>query len=203
MVTDYENGVFIERNDSKKISPQTLFAQTPSFNNLNGTVNYLYDVRKVEENKYAATQVALYSSLRQETQGEKNGVIVFCRIVYDEKDFGKPWSFVKLQSVEGGVVRNNDLYWCEFLYMRYKVRGMGYNADGTKAGFHAKETNYSDTGQIMSPKVGFAYSISGPNDYYYSMGELDGLIVGFLKSHISYRLSTSEELEISSALQAI
>lgn len=85
MVTDYENGVFIERNDSKKISPQTLFAQTPSFNNLNGTVNYLYDVRKIEENKYAATQVALYSSLRQETQGEKNGVIVFCRIVYKKK----------------------------------------------------------------------------------------------------------------------
>lgn len=203
MVTNYENGTYQERNESNTVTPSKLFGSTRSTFDLNGTTEYLYDIKKIDNDTYAATQVALYTSLRQESQGTKNGVILFCRIVYDEKDFGQPYTFVKLQKVESGVVRNNNLYWCEFLRMRYRVCGAAYNSNGSKMGYKAKETEYEDTSLISSPVEGVAYSITGPNDYYYSMGAAYGAIAGFARGNITYRLSSSEYLEVSSALTAV
>lgn len=205
MINDYERGTFVERNEDEDINAKQILDSfgTTSETSTTADIKYLYDVKELDSNTYAATRIALYSSLRQENQDEKNGVIVFCRIVYEQKDFGKPWGFLKLTGVESGVVRNNDNYWCEFLKMRYRVYGSAYDANGNRLGVKGRETDYNDTATVNSPTVGHTYSINGPNDYYYSMGEMDSVIAGFARANISFRLSSSEYLEVSSAIQAI
>ena len=118
MIEAHENNTFVEKNESNKMQTRELFKTFGMEEQSEESVKYIYDNKRVDENTYQATRIAMYS-LEQESQGSKNGVIIFCRIVYDEKDFGDPWSYVMLKKVKGGVVQNNGNYWCEFLQLKY------------------------------------------------------------------------------------
>lgn len=198
MVEAYKNGLFSEKNENRKIQTRQLFSSLGM--NEEENVDYIYDNKQIDENTYEATQIAFYS-LEQENQGSKDGVIIFCRIVYDTKNFGDPWDYVMLTKVKGGVVQNNGNYWCEFLKMRYKVGGDAYDASGNRCGWKGKETQYG--GAVSSPSVGTTYYITGPSDYYYNMGAAGGHVAGFVKATISFRLGNSDYLEVSSGITSL
>lgn len=47
MVTNYENGTYQERNESNTVTPSKIFGSTRSTFDLNGTTEYLYDIKKL------------------------------------------------------------------------------------------------------------------------------------------------------------
>lgn len=195
IVEAYKNGTFIEKNENARISTNQLFRSLGISEQNDEKVKYIYDNKKVDEDTYEATQIAFYS-LEQENQETQDGVILFCRIVYDVKNFDNSNDYVMLTKVKGGVVQNNGNYWCEFLKMRYDVGGDAYDASGNRCGWKGKSTNYGTA--VSSPTVGTTYSISGPSDYYYNLGVVGSHIAGFVQGTISFRLGNSTNLEVSS-----
>ena len=201
LVSEYQNGTHVQDIESKELAEKafnTFGLQEAS----NDNVNFIYDVNQVDSATYEATRIAFYTPLEQETQGEESNVIIFCRIVYEEKYFNDdPWPYIMLKKVKGGVVQNSDLHWCEHLYIRYMVAGDAYDASGNRKGWKGDETEYGDP--IYAPEVGTTYSIQGPNDYYYNMGLPSSRVVGFVKGVISRRLGNSVELEVASPIEGI
>ncbi len=127
--------------------------------------------------------------MEQETQRASNGVVLFCRIVYDEKYFVGSQPCIRLTRVKGGVVRNGDTYWCEMLQLKYKVCGDAYDASGQRLGWRAKEIEYCD--KIYNPTVGMAFTIGGAHDWYFDTRIVGTAIVGFVKGHITYRMTSN------------
>lgn len=201
MVKAYKGGTFTPSNESSSIEPRQLFSAFEINEEDGGNINYIYDLKQLDEDTYEATQIVIYTVLEKEEQGSQNDVILFCRIVYDKKPFfGNPWSYVMLIKIEGGVVQNNNNYWCEFLKMRYSVYGDAYNANGTRVGLKAASTAY---GGAISPVVGTTYYIDGPSDYYYNMGASGSYISGWVRGTISRRLGNSTTLEVPCGIGAI
>lgn len=199
-------GTFVEKNDSQTMKPEEIFlksgmAKTQSNDDIK--VDYIYDITRTDEDTYEATRIALYDvSLEQTSQGQKSGVVLFTTIVYKEQHFGKPWSFVMLTQIKGGVVKNDTNYWCENISFRYHVYGDGYTAAGTRVGWTGKEVQYN--GVLSYPTVGTTYYINGPSDYYYDMGVHNSAIVGFMRGTITYRGSSNQsQLEVASSITSI
>lgn len=208
MVENYQAGTFKERNESKTLKPEALFnsfglgvEQIKQGSDI--FVEYIYDIKQMEPETYEATRVALVS-LEQETQGSYRSVVIFCRIVYQEKSFsGNPWSYIMLTKVKGGVVQNNGDIWCETLRMRYSVHGIAYDANGNWKGYQGASTQYG-TAHVYAPQVGTTYYIDGPCDYYYDMGVPSSAVAGFVQGGISYRLSTElYDLEVPCGISGV
>lgn len=188
MVEDYKNGTFIQRNESAALEPEDIFSAfgVDKISKDDFDVDYIYDIKKIGDDSYAATRIAMVS-LEKEDQGTSNGVVMFTRITYEEKYFnGNPWSYVKLTKVGGGVVQNNGNIWCEALYLKYDNKGDAYDASGNRLGYRDTSVDYG--GAVYAPTVGVKYVINGPNDYYFNMGTQFSNVVGYTKGTISRRL---------------
>lgn len=204
MIDQYKQGTFVQRNESLYFSPKQvfMFAGMTENHESRDDVDYIYDLKQVGENTYEATQIGLYAlSLEQENQKVAYGVILFCRIVYEEKYCSGYDPCIKLTRVKGGVVQNASKYWCESLYMKYKVCGDAYNSSGQRVGWKGKEIAYQ--GYVYSPVAGQTYSIAGPNDWYYDMGVIGSAVIGYVKGNITYRLSSQQyTTELTSSITA-
>ena len=204
LIEEYKNGTYSVGTNDKNGIAQALFegtADEADYESKDADVKKLYNLKKVAENTFEATQVSLYS-LENTTQGQMKGVIIYNRITYNTKSFnGDPWNYVMLTKVSGGVVQNNGNYWCEALYLRYHVYGDAFSETGTHVGYKGADSGYGN--QIYAPSVGTNYSRSGPSDYYYSLGYKGTALSGFTKGTIRFRLGASEELVTRCAINAI
>lgn len=199
MVDAYDNGTFVEHNDSKTLKPSNLFSESSTMSKTNDKVDYIYDISKVDEDTYKATQVAFLEDTRQ---GSNNGVAMFCTIVYDEKDFGRDWSYIMLTRVKAGVIRETGDYECKRLRIRYKVHGDAYDEDGKRYGYKGDETYFSDY-SVNNPIVGPAYSMPGPCDYYYNMGAYNGFVGGFAEGKIGNDDGDTSYLDIPNVIESM
>lgn len=203
LVEEYKTGLYEKRaNDpARKLFLELGITEEVCSDEIN--VDYIYSSSQLDSNAYEATRIAVYSSsLEQETQDELHAVIVFNRIVYQKKTFGDPWNYIMLDEVKGGVVENtSSLYWCEYLYLKYDVHGIAFDSVGNRIGYINNGIDYG--GAVEHPTVGSTYYIDGPSDYYYNMGDHSSAVVGWTKATISRRLSGSETLEVSSAIEPV
>ncbi len=206
LIEQYQNGSYCE--DISDFNGQARMI----FNNSNHVVasspdeemntTYLYSTNQIGVDTFESTQIVVYASLNNESQDELHGVVIYNRITYEKKNFsGSAYNYIMLTKVNGGVVQNNGNYWCEALYLRYDVHGDAYTSAGSHVGYKGKDSGYSN--QVYSPTVGTNYSISGPSDYYYSMGTYGTAVIGYTKGTISHRLSTSETLIATCAMTSM
>lgn len=202
MIDAYENGTFVERNDSETFKPSEMFNEITPLSDVLEDIDYIYDLRKIDEETFEATQVALYSSLENELQDEKYGVKMFCSIVFKQQDFGDEWPYIMLTRVKGGVIEEADSYECIVLEMRYKVKGDAFDEDGNRYGWQSDSTSFSDY-SIKNPVVGPAYSMPGPSDYYYNMGSICSSVGGFVEGEIEDNTGDYTFITIPNVIEAV
>lgn len=201
MIEDYENGVFVERNDVETLEMSTLFGEASAYSNDGMDVTYLYDNREIAPNTYAATQIAI-------TEGEKNsmtvskGVKAVCVIEYNLMDMDDWYEYIMLTKVKGAILYENDDYDCTRLQLRYEVKGDAYDKNGKRYGWKGKSSSFDDR-TIYNPVVGFYYLQTGPQDYYYCMGVYGSLVAGFLSAKIENSDGDVKYLSCNPGFEAI
>lgn len=183
MIEDYENGVFVERNDVEMLEMSTLFDEVSAYSNDGMNVTYLYDNREIAPNTYAATQIAIIEGEENSMADISQGVKAVCVIEYNLMDVGDWYDYIMLINVKGAILYENDDYDCTRLQLRYEVKGDAYDEDGNRYGWKGESSSFDDR-TIYNPLVGFYYLQTGPRDYYHCMGVYGSLVAGFLSAKI-------------------
>ena len=203
MIDAYENGTFVERNDSKMFKPSEIFNEINPLSDSSEDVDFIYDLRKIDEGIYEATQISLYASDNEDTsQRTKYGVKIFCTIVFEEKYFDDPWPYIMLNRVKGGVLDESQDYEAVELRMGYTAEGDAYDDNGTRIGskrLYKSPSNYS----VNNPLVGPAYSIAGPKTYYFNSGISPMLIAGMVEVDIENSNGSTSIVEASTTIEEI
>lgn len=203
MIEAYENGTFIERNDSETFKPSEMFNEITPLSNSSEDIDYIYDLRKIDENIYEATQISLYASDNEDTsQRTKYGVKIFCTIVFEEKYFDEVWPYIMLNRVKGGVLEEAQDYEAIELRMGYTAEGDAYNSNGTRIGskrLYKSPSSY----RVNNPLVGPAYSIAGPKTYYFNSGIYPMTIAGMVEVDIENSNGSTATVEASTTIEEI
>lgn len=202
MIEDYENGVFVERNDVETLEMATLFDEESAYSNSGMNVTYLYDNREIAPNTYAATQIVITEGEEDSDASISQGVKAVCVIEYNLMDVGDWYDYIMLTNVKGAILYENDDYDCTRLQLKYEVRGDAYDEDGNRYGWKGDATSFDDR-TIYDPLVGFYYLQPGPRDYYYCMGVYGSLVAGFLSAKIENSAGDVEYLSCQPAFEAV
>lgn len=201
MIDDYKNGTFIERDEDNCIDARDLFSENDVSLDDDSNVEYIYDLHKIDDNTYEATQVALYNSSKNDTDTVRDVTATFT-IVYEKKDFGDYWDYIMLTRLKGGIVKEGK-FECTELMMKYNVSGDAYDANGNRKGLKGKSTRFSDY-TINNPVVGNAvYSMPGPSDYYYNMGATGTLVAGYFVANIENSSGTTDSIPLSIEMEGM
>lgn len=202
MIEDYENGVFVERNDLETLEMSKLFVETNIYSADTENVIYLYDNREIGNNTYAATQISISKNEQDDGSDIDSGVKAVCVIVYNLMDMGDAFDYIMLVDVKGAILYENDDYNCTKLQLGYEVRGDAYDEDGNRYGMQGEYSSL-DKRTIYDPLVGFYYLQTGPRDYYYCMGAYGALVAGYLSADIENSAGDTKYLWCNPGFEAI
>lgn len=178
------------------VNSKRVFKNLLATEETDGTTN-LYEIKKVGDTEkgqvYDATRLTIF--LEKEDQGQNQGVVVFCRIRYEEMVANDGETVDRLWYVKGGVVQSSTDYFCEGLRFRWACYGRSYNGDGTYSTVRSEYISYPSTYDVFWPEIGVTYSRFSTAAYFY-LAEGAGYIAGWNKARIMLKHSNSYNYDL-------